>query len=218
MNLSMKPNRRTLPIAFLALGGCLVLAGCGSEETTTDRGFHTSGSREADQRAEQRIVREEQISGEDRDEGEQVEGNGNDEDSTLYARLGAGSGIAKIVDDFVDRAMADPRVNWRRKGVTTGGFLRIRKRSAEWHPTAAEVERLKKHMAQFLSVATGGPAEYEGRDMEAAHRDMKITNAEFDASVGDMKATLDALSIPTPEQKELLAILESTRPQIVEER
>jgi hemoglobin len=47
---------------------------------------------------------------------------------------------------------------------------------------------------------------------------MKITNAEFDAAVGDLKATLDKFQVPTDEQKELLAIVESTRPQVVEER
>jgi len=44
---------------------------------------------------------------------------------------------------------------------------------------------------------------------------MNITNPEFDATIGDLKATLDKLQIPNREQKELLAIVESTRPQIV---
>ena len=47
---------------------------------------------------------------------------------------------------------------------------------------------------------------------------MSITNAEFDASIGDMKASLDAFNVPVAEQKELLAVLESTRLQVVEER
>ena len=44
---------------------------------------------------------------------------------------------------------------------------------------------------------------------------MHVTNAEFDATVGDLKATLDNLAIPTAEQKELLAIIESTRRSLV---
>ena len=39
-----------------------------------------------------------------------------------------------------------------------------------------------------------------------------------DATIGDLKASLDKLRIPDKEQKELLAIIESTRPQIVTER
>ena len=41
---------------------------------------------------------------------------------------------------------------------------------------------------------------------------------EFDAVIGDLKASLDKLRIPDKEQKELLAIVESTRPLIVTER
>jgi hemoglobin len=47
---------------------------------------------------------------------------------------------------------------------------------------------------------------------------MHISNAEFDAAIGDLKASLDKLRIPNKEQKELLAIVESTRPEIVEVR
>ena len=54
--------------------------------------------------------------------------------------------------------------------------------------------------------------------MQGAHAEMHISNPEFDAAVGDMKATLDKLHIGDREQKELLAIIESTRQQIVEER
>jgi len=45
-----------------------------------------------------------------------------------------------------------------------------------------------------------------------------ISNPEFDAAVGDLKALLDRLKVPDTEQKELLAITESTRPEIVEQR
>ena len=40
---------------------------------------------------------------------------------------------------------------------------------------------------------------------------MHISNPEFDAAIGDLKASLDKLQIPNKEQKELLAIVESTR-------
>ena len=47
---------------------------------------------------------------------------------------------------------------------------------------------------------------------------MHISNPEFDAAVGDLKATLNKLKIANKEQKELLSVIESTRPQIAEER
>jgi hemoglobin len=200
---------RTFPTIALAW---LLLAACASQETKP--GFHTSGSREADQRAEQRISQVQQIRG----EGEGGEDAGQDERRSLFERLGGAKGIERIVDDFVDRVIADPRTNWERKGIERGGVLGIGAKSAEWRTSADNVARLKHHMAQFIGVATGGPAKYEGREMRQLHRGMRITNAEFDASVGAMKATLDVLRVADEEQKELLAILESARPQIAEER
>lgn len=195
----------------IAIVIAVLAAGCGSADKE-DRDFHTSGSREADQRAEQRIAKTQQLRGEGADAAE------TDKQRPLYERLGGEKGVAAIVDDFVDRALADPRVNWERKGIERGGVLGIGGKSAEWNASAENVAQLKKHMAQFIAVATGGPAYYDGRDMKAAHAGMKITNAEFDATIGDLKAALDNLGIAVDEQKELLAIIESTRPQIAEER
>jgi len=125
-------------------------------------------------------------------------------------------GISNIVADFIPRALNDPRVNWQRKG--SKGSIFGRKDSTAWNATPPNVETLKKHLVQFFSLATGGPAHYEGKEMKSAHAGMHITNPEFDAAIGDLKASLDRLKIPNKEQKELLAIVESTRPQIVTER
>jgi hypothetical protein len=46
----------------------------------------------------------------------------------------------------------------------------------------------------------------------------QISNPEFDAAAGDLKASLDTLKVPNKGQKDLLAIVESTRPQIVTKR
>ena len=206
----------TLIIPVLVL--LLAAGGCASEDRK-DEEFFTSGSSEADQRAEQRIARDEQLRG----EGESADAAGGKIGEAkgmkpLYERLGGEKGIAAIVEDFVPRVLADPRVNWERKGITRGGFSFKRNQSVSWDPSPGNVEKLKKHLAQFLALATGGPPTYEGRDMRAVHSGLHITNAEFDATIGDMKATLDKLQVPTDEQKELLAILESTRPQVAERR
>ena len=230
----MNRTPTALCVCFLILPTVLALSlaggagGCGSKEEK-DRDFFTSGSRDADQRAEQRVAQVEQLRGESGDDEEKGKGDekpaglggaGGDATvkKTLYERLGGEEGIALIVEDFVNRALADPRVNWTRKGVKTGGFVGIGDRTVEWSPTPENGTKLKKHMAQFIAVATGGPATYEGRDMKGVHAGMKITNAEFDATIGDLKATLDKLGVPTEEQKELLAIIETTRPQIAEKR
>jgi len=211
--------------------------GCRSKpEQKQNRDFFTSGSREADQRASQRMAKSEQLSGQGegagekdvkkaRPEGEAAKsgGEGKSEGSTaavapkklaLYDRLGGEQGLTNLVNDFVQRALQDPRVNWQRKGVTHGGFFH-KKRPVNWDDNPQNVAVLKKHIVQFLSLATGGPARYEGKEIQATHAGMRITNPEFDAAVGDLKATLDKMQVPNTEQKELLAIIESTRPQIV---
>jgi hemoglobin len=209
------------------LAAALAIAGCAGQQKKPQP-FFTSGSPEADQRADQRMAKDRQLKGgNDADDAKTTKasstakGDKTDEPArapaklTLYERLGGEEAINKIVDDFVTRALADPRVNWERKGVTQGGFSWHRNKSVEWH---GNVEVMKKHIAQFLALATGGPSTYGGKEMKQAHAGMHIANPEFDAAVGDLKATLDKVQIPNQEQKELLAIVESTRPQVVEER
>lgn len=187
--------------------------GCGNPEKK-DRDFHTSGSREADQRAEQRVAKVQQLRG----EGSGGEKKKADVKPPLYERLGGEKGIALIVEDWVNRAIADPRVNWARKGVTKGGWSLKRGESVEWKNTPQAGTAMKLHIAQFIANATGGPPLYQGKEMKPVHADMNVSNDEFDAAVGDLKASMDNLKITTDEQKELLAIIESTRPQIVTKR
>lgn len=259
--MTMNKNKRNAKRIVVVMGATLVLVvgGCGSgNKSPANRGFFTSGSREADQRAEQRMAKAEQLEG---------TGAGNEKGSktaknpenvtdakssaatdkaavdkkvvvdgkvvntatagaaaqvqgktTLYDRLGGEKGVTAIVNDFMPRALQDPRVNWKRNGVKHGGFNWSRNKPATWDDSPANVEQLKKHLVQFLTLSTGGPAHYDGKDMASSHAGLHITNPEFDAAIGDLKASLDQLQIANKEQKELLAIVESTRPQVVEQR
>jgi hemoglobin len=216
------------------------VVGCGtfkSEKKKDD--FFTSGSREADQRASQRMAKDEQLTGSGEGAGEKgakkavaspVVGNGSGNNGTnkaavvegklaLFDRLGGEKGITAIVDDFTPRVLQDPRVNWQRKGVKSGfSFRRQDSEAVAWNATEENLMNLKKHLVQFIVLAAGGPPHYEGKEMTTVHAGMKIGNPEFDAVLGDLKASLDRLQIPNKEQKELLSIIESTRPQIVTQR
>ncbi|MGN6370755.1 MAG: group I truncated hemoglobin [Phycisphaerae bacterium] len=212
------PPRTTAPRALVGAAPVIVclltlsLTACGSKQTK-DKDFFTSGSRPADQRAEQRMAQHQQLKGE-KDNSSKAPAK-----QSLYDRLGGQQGLTAIVDDFITRALNDPRVNWSRTNVNTSGpFGMDKKPVTSWHPTPQTLATLKTHMIEFLSLATGGPSKYTGKEMHYAHAGMRISNPEFDAAVGDMKATLDKLQVPTDDQKELLAIIESTRPQIVEVR
>jgi hemoglobin len=221
-----------LSIAFVAV----VVAGCGGGKAQTkNTDFFTSGSREADQRASQRMAKEEQLSGTGEGSAEKdvkkaqtsvtnilVNGTNTAAQAegklSLFDRLGGEVGISNIVTDFTPRALQDPRVNWDRKEVKQGGFSLHSAKSETWDPNPQNVNILKTHIVQFLTLATGGPAHYEGKEIKSTHAGMHISNPEFDAVTGDLKASLDRLRIPNTEQKELLSIIESTRPLIVTER
>ena len=226
MKLTTRDLARISVLSLLALG-----IGCANAQKKDD-GFFTSGNREADQRAEQRMAKDAQLKGGTDDDGTRGKMITNsekdltgpngvpkaDEKKTLYDRLGGSGGVDAIVGDWVTRVMADPTVNFERKGVKQGGISIHRGRSLEWNASAENVSRMKQHLAQFIAIKCGGPTAYSGDEMKQVHAGLRITNTEFDASVGALKATLDKLQIPNDEQKELLAIFESTRTQVVEER
>ena len=127
-------------------------------------------------------------------------------EKSLYERLGGQAAISAVVDDFVPRAAANPAVNFTRQG-----------QPRTWDATPENVEKLKKHLVQFVSMATGATdVVYEGRDMVAAHEGLKITDAEFDALAADLGASCDRLGVPAKEKDELLAVAGSTRGSIVQ--
>lgn len=124
---------------------------------------------------------------------------------SLFTRLGGEPAIKAVVDDFITRTLANPKVNFTRKGTAD-----------EWEASEANVTRLKQLVTALVVEVTGGPKGYTGRDMKRTHKGMKISDAEFDAMAGDLKATLDKFKVPAAEQKELFDIIGSTRKDIVE--
>jgi hemoglobin len=123
---------------------------------------------------------------------------------SLWDRLGGEPAVRAVVDDFVGRAAKDDKVNFFRKGT-----------NAEWKPSDAQVAALKQRLVEFVSMASGGPLKYKGRDMKTVHGDMMITSAEFDALAGDLAASLDHFKVPAKEKNELLTAVAGTKKDIV---
>jgi hemoglobin len=123
---------------------------------------------------------------------------------SLYDRIGGQAALTKVVDDFVARAAANPKVNFTRNGT--------------WNASDAAVKTLKMHLVNFLGSAFGGPQKYTGRSMKEAHKGMAITQAEFDALAADLKAVLEANKVPSAEINEIMKIAASTAPDIVEKK
>ena len=120
--------------------------------------------------------------------------------NTLFKRLGGTQGISLIVDDAVEAHMNNPAVNAR--------FL----------PLKEQPERLaviKQHTIEFFSAGSGGPSNYSGKDMVAAHKGMNISPSEFMHVIDDIFVALDKNSINDDTKKDVLAILWSLKSMII---
>ena len=125
--------------------------------------------------------------------------------ATLYDRLGGEAAIRSVVDTLVAHAASDEELNFTRAGTANA-----------WQATPENVDTLKTRLVQFVASATGGPQQYTGQDMLSAHRGMQITNEEFDRLGGHLQMALRSHNVPEDLQAELMQIVESTRPQIVD--
>ena len=67
-----------------------------------------------------------------------------------------------------------------------------------------------------ICAQTGGPCTYTGRNMKEAHRDMRVTEGEFNALVEHLSMALNSFKVPKREQDELLSALGSMKGDIVE--
>jgi hemoglobin len=117
---------------------------------------------------------------------------------SLYKRLGGREGISLVVADFTTTMVADPRVNARFKGMK-----------------GPEVEKFKSNLADQICDASGGPCSYLGKDMKAAHAGMKITEAEWTATVENLVKALDKNNVPAGAKQELLGALGPMKGDIV---
>jgi hemoglobin len=52
--------------------------------------------------------------------------------------------------------------------------------------------------------------------MKTSHREMKISEGDWSAFLGHLNATLEAFQVPQAERDEVLAFIQSTKPDIVE--
>lgn len=120
---------------------------------------------------------------------------------SLYERLGGVYPIAVVVDAFIDELVADPMLN------ENPAIAAARDRV----PAAG----LKYHVTAMVCQATGGPCTYTGRSMPASHAHLQISARDWTQMLVVFRRVLTRFEVPDGEQAELVAIVESTRSQIV---
>ena len=103
---------------------------------------------------------------------------GQEQAASLYEQLGGAAAIDAAVDLFYQKVLADSRVNGFFQGV--------------------DMNRQRAMQKAFLTFAFGGPNNYKGRDLRAAHAHLVargLNDSHFDVIVEHLGATLKELGV-----------------------
>jgi len=135
-------------------------------------------------------------------------------EKTLYDRLGGVFAIAAVVDHFSDAIVKNPIVGQAAKNPT----LR------DWHTKQlGRLPGLKFMRTLWVCTVAGGPFEYSATKpgktavgLEEAHRELRITPAEFDEVAAELGRTLDFFKVPPTEKSEVLAAFAAHKGEVTE--
>ena len=119
--------------------------------------------------------------------------------STLYERLGGDAAVDAAVDRFYTHVMADDRISSFFEGI--------------------DMEKQAAKQKAFMTYAFGGPNKYSGRAMRIAHakmvEDQGLNDSHFDAVAENLQKTLQELGIAEDMIGEAMAIVGSTREDVL---
>jgi hemoglobin len=108
-------------------------------------------------------------------------------DDSLYQQFGGQPGLVKLMDDFMARLLADPRMNPFFKDVNQ--------------------QHVKEELVTQFCEVSGGPCKRKGPDMKKVHAGFDIDRASFNALVEVLQQAMDAQGIPFSAQNRMLAQL-----------
>src|SRR5437764_12798603 len=114
---------------------------------------------------------------------------------TLYERLGGAPAIDAVVDELYRRILADPEL------VPFFGRVNMRSQTGR--------------MRAFVTMVTGGPNEYHGRDMKTAHQRHAVEDRHFDLVAGHLVATLEVAGADPVAADELVTMVAGLRGDVV---
>ena len=124
-------------------------------------------------------------------------------ENSLYARLGGPFAIAAVVNHFSDAVVQNPLVGQQSENPA----LR------EWHTNnLGRLPGLKFMRTLWVCNVAGGPFQYTATKpgstslgLEVAHRELRISPAQFDEVAAELARTLAVFKVPAPETQEVLA-------------
>ena len=133
---------------------------------------------------------------------------------SLYERLGGAFAIAAVVDHFSDAVVQNSIVGQKSENPA----LR------EWHTNnLGRLPGLKFMRTLWVCNVAGGPQQYAATKpgstdlgLEEAHRELKISPAEFDEVAAELGRTLDFFQVPEREKGEVLAAFAAHKGEVTE--
>ena len=133
-----------------------------------------------------------------------VESEGHYSPDSLYARIGDGRVMRKLVDSYFELAVNDEVLDFTRHNSPHA-----------WEPNPGNIAELKDRYFDYLSSATGGPAKYKGPPISLVHEHLDITPQQFARSIELFQAAMEQAQIRPQEQQELMAILKHEKPAVL---
>jgi hemoglobin len=133
-------------------------------------------------------------------------------EKSLYERLGGVFAIASVVDHFSNAVVKNPIVGQQSKNPQ----LR------EWHTkNLGRLPGLKFMRTLWVCNVSGGPFQFTATKpgatplgLEEAHRNLRISPAEFDEVAAELGRTLDFFKVPKREKGEVLAAFAAHKDEV----
>lgn len=134
--------------------------------------------------------------------------------ASLYDRLGGVFAIAAVIDHFSDAVVHNPIVGQQ----SDNPALR------EWHTSnLGRLPGLKFMRTLWVCNVAGGPFQYTATKpgstpvgLEAAHRDLEISPAQFDEVAAELGRTLAVFKVPEAEAAEVLTAFAAHKDEVTE--
>lgn len=118
--------------------------------------------------------------------------------TSLFEKLGGNAAVDAAVDIFYRKVLSDGRISSFFEGV--------------------DMDKQAAKQKAFLTMAFGGPHNYTGKDMRAAHAPLVargLNDSHFDAVAEHLQATLKELNVPAELIAEVMTIAGSTRNDVL---
>jgi len=114
---------------------------------------------------------------------------------SIFEKYGGTPAVSKIVHEFYQRITETPSLDKYFSGVDIGLLI--------------------DHQIRYMSLALGGPDQYEGRSLKESHKDLKIDQQAFVTVAKILEDTLRDIGVEEADIATILETVGSVRDDIV---